>query len=71
VCRLSSGAYYFCGTESAEYGVGGYMSSKRILMSSKRISMIEIFVIRVAALLFLLIVLLKVLKIELLSLLLG
>jgi len=45
--------------------------SKRILMSSKRISMIEIFVIGVAALLFLLIVLFKVLKIELLSLLLG
>ncbi len=47
------------------------MSSKKIFMSSKRISRIEIFAIRIAALLFLLIVLLKVLKIELLSLLLG
>lgn len=45
--------------------------SKRIFLSSERISQIEIFVIRIAALLFLLIVLLKVLKIELLSLLLG
>jgi hypothetical protein len=70
MCRLSSGAYYFRGTESAKYGIGGHMS-KRILMTSKRISMIEIFAIRIAALLFLLIVLLKVLKIELLSLLLG